>query len=243
MGVDYSRLAADYDAARANEAVDREFWLSGLKDLGHLASGERILDLGSGTGRFARLLAEFAPVVALDASEEMLARSKEKGDFARVRADAHRLPFRNDAFDATVLMMVLHQLSDYPAALREVARVSRRAVIATTDMAERDLGILGEAFPSLGEIDRSRFPPIPVLVAVLAAAGFRRVAVEARSLSRSLPVREQIERVRRKYISTLDLIPEAEFRHGLAFLERELPHRFGATYESTARFTFLGASR
>ncbi|MGQ0796956.1 MAG: class I SAM-dependent methyltransferase, partial [Methanobacteriota archaeon] len=100
MSVDYTRLAADYDAVRVDEATDRSFWLPALRDVGRLTPGDRILDLGTGTGRYARLLAEFAEVVALDLSRDMLLRAAGKGAFNRVRADAHRLPFRAGAFDA-----------------------------------------------------------------------------------------------------------------------------------------------
>ncbi len=242
MAVDYTRLAADYDAVRVDEATDRSFWLPALREVGRLSSGERILDLGAGTGRYARLLAEFARVVALDLSPDMLVRTRGKGTFDRVRADAHRLPFRGGAFDATVVVMVLHQISDYPDVLREAARVSRRIAIATADLRGRSLGILEEAFPSLLPIDRARFPAIEDVVEALGHAGFSRLVLERRVLRRALPVSVQLERVRRKYISTLDLIPGDEFERGVAFLERELPRRYGDVYEVAIEFTFLGAS-
>ncbi len=243
MPVDYARLAPDYDAARGDDRVDREYWLPALVAAGRLGPGQRVLDLGAGTGRFARLIGEFARVVALDLSPEMLARARTKGTFPLVRADAHALPFRADAFDSSLIVMVLHQLADVPRALREVARVSRRAAIATTDMRARTLGILEEAFPSLLPIDRSRFPPIEAIVAALRAAGYPRVDVEVRPYRRTLTVAQELERVRRKYISTLDLLPPGEFERGVAFLERELPRRYPEGFETTASFTFVGASR
>ena len=243
MPVDYSRLAADYDAVRGSEAVDRGYWFAGLSEVGRLRRGDRILDLGAGTGRFSRYAAEVGGVVAMDVSTDMLSRARGKGPFALVRADAHALPFRDDAFDATLIVMVLHQLADYRRVLREVARTSRRAAIATSDMRTRSMGILDEAFPSLLEIDRARFPPIPEIERALRAAGFAEVTVETRPFRRVVPAAQEIDRVRRKYISTLDLLPPGEFETGLAFLERELPARCPDGFDASASFTFVGASR
>ncbi len=243
MPVDYSRLAVDYDAVRGSEALDREYWFAGLEAAGRLQSGDRILDLGAGTGRFSRFAAELGRVVATDVSLDLLSRARGTGDFERVRADAHALPFRRDAFDATLLVMVLHQLRDMPRALREVARVSRRVAVATSDMRTRTLGILDEAFPSLLAIDRARFPLIPAIVEALHAARFVTVTVVDRPYRRLVPVDQEIERVRRKYISTFDLLPPGEFERGLVFLERELPRRCPDGVDVSAAFTFVGASR
>ena len=243
MPLDYSRIAEHYDAVRGNPSVDREYWLKALVDCGELKPGERILDLGAGTGRFSALLAEFASVVAADVSAEMLAKARGKGRFDLVRADACRLPFQSAAFDATLLVMVVHQLPDYARAIREVARVSHRIVVATSDMEKRRFGIVEEAFPSLMDIDRERFPRIDALADTMQDAGFRRVRVMDRPIRRSWTVDEQLDRVRRKYISTFDLLPEGEFERGLAFLERELPARFGEVYATSDVFTFVAGSR
>jgi ubiquinone/menaquinone biosynthesis C-methylase UbiE len=241
--VDYSRLAADYDAVRGSEDLDRAYWFAALAEVGHLQPGERILDLGAGTGRFSRFAAERGPVVAVDCSWDMLLQAHRKGPFARVRGDAHALPFQRDAFDLTFLVMVLHQLSDYRRALREVARVSQRVVVATSDMASRSLGILDEAFPNLLAIDRARFPPIRGIIDALRDAGFARVEAEERPYRRTLTVEQELDRVSRKYISTLDLLPPGEFERGLAFLRRELPRCFPGAFDVSSAFTFVGASR
>ncbi|MEK6987275.1 MAG: methyltransferase domain-containing protein [Candidatus Thermoplasmatota archaeon] len=243
MSVDYSRMAKDYDVVRGDEAVDRHFWLAALVEVGRITPGERVLDLGAGTGRFSRLVAEIAHVVAVDPSPAMIDQARAKGTPNLILADAHALPFRRDAFDVTLLIMVVHQLADYRKAMREVARVSHRAVIATSDMRTRTLGILEEAFPSLLAIDRARFPPVDELVTALKHAGFLRVEVEERPHGRTFTVAQELERVKRKYISTLDLLPPGEFDRGLAFLEKELPRRYGDTFETSASFTFVGASR
>jgi len=241
--VDYSRLAADYDAVRGSDEMDRGYWFPGLVEAAHLRAGDRILDLGAGTGRFSQYAAEIGQVVAVDSSVDMLSRAREKGLFPVVRADAHALPFRDDMFDAALIVMVLHQLADFPRALREVRRISRRVAIATSDMRTRTLCLLDDAFPSLLKIDRGRFPPIQRIVEALSAAGFRTVSVGERPYRRIIPVDQELDRVRRKYISTFDLLPPGEFERGLAFLERELPKGSPGGFDASATFTFVGASR
>jgi ubiquinone/menaquinone biosynthesis C-methylase UbiE len=241
--VDYSRRAADYDRIRADDVTDREFWLRGLVEVGRVRAGERVLDLGAGTGRFASLLSVTNPVVAFDASREMLQVARAKGRFACILGDGHRLPFRADSFDVTMIVMVLHHLVDYRAVLDQVARVSGRVVLATSDMATRRLGILEEAFPGLLEVDRARFPSIERIVSALNDAGFPDVTVEERRYVRNLTPEQQLDRVRRKYLSTFDLIPADEYERGLRFLEVELPRRYSGRFEVAANFTFLGATR
>ena len=201
------------------------------------------MDFGAGTGRFAALLAATNPVVALDASREMLEVARTKAAFSCVQGDGHRLPFIADAFDIAVVVMVLHQLADPDRALADVARVSHRVVIATTDMSSRRLGILEEAFPSLLEIDRNRFPRIDTVAAALRSVGFREIHVEERPLRRTFTTEQQLDRVRRKYLSTFDLLPPGEYERGVRFLETELPLRYGDRFETKASFTFLAATR
>ena len=121
--------------------------------------------------------------------------------------------------------------------------MAHRVVVATSDMSTRRLGILEEAFPSLLAVDRKRFPPIPAIVDTLRAAGFRDPIVEERTYVRRLTTGEQLDRVRRGYLSTFDLLPLGEFERGLRFLEDEMPRRYGDRYEIDARFTFVGATR
>ncbi len=243
MAVDYSRLAAEYDRGRADDALDRDYWLRGLREVGRIRPGQRVLDLGAGTGRFSRLFSETNDVVAVDPSWEMLGVARGKGAFGMVRGDAHRLPFRVDSFDMTILVMVLHHLADLRGALAEVSRVSHAVVVATSDMAHRNLGIMEEAFPGLLRIDRNRFPSIDDIVRALKTARFREVRTERRPYHRVLTSAQQIERVRRRYLSTFDLLPPGEFERGLRFLEVELPRRYGDRFEVDDEFIFLAATR
>ncbi len=96
------------------------------------APGERILEIGPGTGYYTLDLARWVEpgeVTIFDIQQEMLdhtLRRAERAGIANVhatRGDAQRLPFADASFDAAVLVAVLGEIPDQDAALREVARV------------------------------------------------------------------------------------------------------------------------
>lgn len=96
-------------------------------ELGRIAPGARVLELGCGTGEFTRRVAAAgARLVAFDLSADLLAKARARVSVGArfLRGDAHRLPFRSGAFDAVYGCSVLHHL-DVGAALAEVRRVLR----------------------------------------------------------------------------------------------------------------------
>ena len=78
-----------------------------------LRAGERILDLGCGTGELTLVLQQRGcEVVGVDLSPEMVAKAREKGVDARVM-DGHAMTFE-DEFDAVFSNAALHWMSDDP---------------------------------------------------------------------------------------------------------------------------------
>jgi ubiquinone/menaquinone biosynthesis C-methylase UbiE len=183
-----------------------------------------VLDVGCGTGRFAAALAERGSRVwGVDASEEMVALARGRGVDAKV-ARAETLPFKEGWFDRAVVVLVLHVL-DRPRAFAELSRVladDARLAIGTFDHAQFDGHYLNPYFPSLAEIDRARFPTRAALEEELRAAGFEPRVVPLHQ--RAVRSRDWVlERIRGRFISTLQLLDEEEFAAGLARAERELP--------------------
>lgn len=94
-----------------------------------------VLDVGTGTGRAALLLASGAArVTAVDASEEMLdeARKRAAQQMVKVnflRGDAHHLDFTDRSFDVVVCLRVLMHTPDWRRSLGELCRVADRLVI------------------------------------------------------------------------------------------------------------------
>jgi ubiquinone/menaquinone biosynthesis C-methylase UbiE len=85
---------------------------------------ERCLEVGCGTGVHAAQLRELGwTPVGVDLSARMLAYAR--GRLPVAQGDATRLPVGAATLGAVVAMMVHTDMPDYPAVLREVARVLR----------------------------------------------------------------------------------------------------------------------
>ncbi|HLV78805.1 MAG TPA: class I SAM-dependent methyltransferase [Chthonomonadaceae bacterium] len=90
---------------------------------GTLATPLTILDIGCGTGAMSQRLKAWGRVVSADFSPLALQFSRRRGLEHLAGADAMRLPFASERFDAIVTMDVLEHLPDDRAALCEFYRV------------------------------------------------------------------------------------------------------------------------
>ena len=93
-----------------------------------LRPGDRVLDVGGGSGSYASQIVRALPVtvVGLDIAEAMIRQRREDPLLpANVVGDMEALPFADDSFDALLYIASLHHLPDPLPALREAQRVLR----------------------------------------------------------------------------------------------------------------------
>lgn len=126
-------LPAGRAVARAEERL-----LASL--LARFPASRSVLEVGSGTGHFARwLTAGGRHVIGADSSSAMVAVARVRdAEPQYVLAAAEALPFADRTFDVVAFITSLEFVDDGAAALREAARVSRCGVL---------LGVLNLASP------------------------------------------------------------------------------------------------
>jgi len=89
--------------------------------------GDKVLDIGIGTGIFAlELMKHGADVTGIDVSEKMIAIAKSKGVTNVAVGDAVALAFPDESFDLVISITALEFIADYEKAISEMVRVCRK---------------------------------------------------------------------------------------------------------------------
>ena len=109
--------------------------------------GESLLDVGCGTGWFTRRMAELPglDVTGIDPNVEWLSYARERDDKSTyLEASACALPFADKHFDRALSVTALCFITDWPLALAEIVRVTRKrfaiGLLNRTSLLWRDKG-------------------------------------------------------------------------------------------------------
>jgi ubiquinone/menaquinone biosynthesis C-methylase UbiE len=100
-----------------------------MADLAGIEAGQRVLDVGAGTGMLTAELVDRVGadrVAAVDPSEPFVTALGERFPGVEVQhGAAEQLPFEDGVFDAALAQLVVHFMSDPVRGLSEMARVTR----------------------------------------------------------------------------------------------------------------------
>jgi len=145
----FDRIAGRYDLVNRimTFGLDRSWRRKTVASL-ELQPGHRVLDLATGTADMALEILRQQPqahVIGVDPSAEMLAIGQDKVEQAELvdqiqlrQGTAEVLPYDDDSFDGICIAYGIRNVADRPAALREMARVTRPdgriAILEATDV-------------------------------------------------------------------------------------------------------------
>ncbi len=171
----YDRKARFYDLMEwGPERVYRRW----RRRLWREVRGERVLEIGVGTGLNIPFYPAAAQITAIDFSEQMLERARRAAGDASVDlrlGDVEQLDFPEGTFDAAVATCVFSSVPDALSGLREVRRVLRPgAALHLIDHGRSDRALVGRAQDWV-DAAAVRWTGVHVnrrLAATLAEAGF-----------------------------------------------------------------------
>ena len=208
-GAMFDAIAERYDLLNRiiSLGIDQSWRRKTVDALALRGAGGSVLDLATGTADLARMVALRCPgtsVIGVDPSTRMLAVGERKiaaaGLSDRVTlqpGDAERLDFEDARFDGVCMAFGIRNVVDRPAALREMARVTRPGGrVAILELSEPRSGLVGrlarfhihEVVPAVGAMlsghDEYRylqrsiaaFPPAAEFAALMDDAGLEVIA-------------------------------------------------------------------
>lgn len=236
----YERLADKYDE---NWAYSPEFveWMTGniIRRLKPVPGESRVLDVGCGTGLYARGMADHASVVVCaDLSAAMLGQLPDDHRLVPLVAGAEeliegkvRLP--HDGYDAILMKEVIHHVADPQQVLADLPRLLRRGGRVLVVMLPSDIN-----YPLFGaalSLFRERQPVPEDIEAAMVGSG-----LETELTYEEFPLVFSVERyaqmVRNRYMSLLASFNDEELAAGISEIRHKHP---GPEVRFPDRFAFV----
>lgn len=235
----YDRLAPSYDQ---NWAYSGEFvrWMTGciLARL-QLTSSDLVLDLGSGTGLYARGLAQHAAaVVCADTSAQMLAQLPAGDRLIPVHASAQdiaasRAVLPCERYDAMLLKEVLHHVADPAGTVSGLAGLLRpggRMLVVILPLT------ISYPLFAAALAEFARHQPDPAAIAAAMSSAGLRVTWNQEGFPLAFPAGRYLGMVRDRYMSLLSAFGDAALEAGVAEIAAAHP---GELIEFTGTFAFV----
>jgi SAM-dependent methyltransferase len=150
----------------------------------HAALGyaRTVVNVGAGAGSYEP---QDRYVIAIEPSDVMAGQRPAELSPA-IRADAARLPLRDESVDAAMAVLSVHHWDhDQQRGLREMRRVARDAVVIVTydPQISGQMWLMADYLPEVAEMDRRIFPSPDVIAGWLGG----RTVIEAMPIPRDTP--------------------------------------------------------
>jgi ubiquinone/menaquinone biosynthesis C-methylase UbiE len=225
--IDYDRMAPSYDRGRALSSEAADEWRVALRDYLSPSRG-LLLDLGSGTGVWSVLLADWfdIEVAAIEPSAGMRRRAAHNRRHPRVLysgGKAERIPIKDRSCDHAWLSTVIYHFPDLTGCARELRRVLKpggRVFIRNAFSGRTEDIVWTRFFPSAHRLADATLPTVEATVEAFSVAGFERESLTGIAEILAPNLRAYYEKVRTRADSFLTQISDEDFERGLASLDK-----------------------
>jgi ubiquinone/menaquinone biosynthesis C-methylase UbiE len=221
------RLHSVYAQGRALIPETVDTWMAALARHTPLTRPLKVLDLGSGAGRFSPALAGTfgGPVYGLDPSEKMIevALTEAGAGVHYVRAIGEAIPLADASVDVALLYFVLHHIADKRRAAAELARVIARQgrLFIRTNFCDRMPDAYWfQFFARAKDVDASMYQSLDEVIELFAGSGFRVVTLEEVEFMEAPSRGALLDRLRHRALSTFEFMRESEIQEGFLAMER-----------------------
>jgi ubiquinone/menaquinone biosynthesis C-methylase UbiE len=184
--------------------------------------GTRLLDLGAGTGMWARAFTDWYDTVDVIAVEPSAAMRTRCHYSPVLPGDAGNLPLKDNSVDAAWLSTMIHHVPDLTAAARELRRVVRAGgpVLIRSAFAGRHQAITLFRFFTEAIRVLDTYPSVDDVVTAFTTAGFTPISLEPVPQTTAPSLLEIAATLRREAHTPLQLITDEEYSNGLARLHQ-----------------------
>ena len=225
------------------------FWVPVLVREARIERGTDVLDVGCGTGGFARGIERTtsAHVTGCEQAPHFVEFARAAGqaegiDFTWVVGDAEALPFAASSFDRVLLSLVLHQLADPQAAVAEAFRVLRRGGLALVrTIAPEDVSTrVPERFlPSMAAADVARMPSVETIAGWLKRAGFVDVDIRRHIRNKVLDLAEEAAALETEVRARYAFVTDEELADGLRRMREDASRAEGSWIDPRPTYTIV----
>lgn len=244
--VDYDRVQhSGYAQGRALPAAAIQRYMDAFAQRAPKRRPLRVIDLGSGAGRFTPALAEtFGGLVyGVEPATAMRAAAEADATHPAVRylaGEAAAIPLPDASADLVLMFLSFHHVRDRAAAALEIGRVLKpggRLLLRSTFRDRIPDHWWRSYFPRSHDVEVAMFPSEDEVRAIFEAAGFLTAEIVHDEVPFEGDIGQAVARLKLRAVSTFEHLTEAELDEGFARIDAALAA--GTIEEKSAFHDFL----